>query len=413
VNARGAGTRVVREPRGSGPPRRVREQDRRGTVLTTLSWHEDGRLGHAWIRITDDSWVMIEPRAAYQSPWGLCDRLWHATHPSAGAQAPLTLFESLDYAAVDRIPVVLEPARLPAGAGAAVLNLVAALAADAGRARVDYRGPYPTEQLFLTLLESFRYLTAEADPLAAFMEGRLEWIPAPHECASPAPGVTVHSRERVEKVTWRGRAYHRPDWQGIRRHAPRRVRDVDGDVACSLWALGEPIEDHLRLDGAGDRVAFVATAPPTRPVRALPETVRDGVAAIVAALGAPPLARFVTGVARGCTLEWATVDGDLVAIERARLGVSHGFRDALRRRARAASTRAERLALGLAALTEIAHLVADPLRARAQSQLSTLPPDSQAALLAESSPTAADADSAERIAAAVECLIADTTTDDA
>src|SRR5262249_47824156 len=89
------GTRVVREARGAGPPRRVLELDRGGTVLTTLRWNEDGHLGHAWIRITDDSWVMIEPRAAYQPPWGLCDRLWHAAHPSAGAQAPLTLLESV------------------------------------------------------------------------------------------------------------------------------------------------------------------------------------------------------------------------------------------------------------------------------------------------------------------------------
>ena len=400
------GTRVLREP---GSLRRVRELDRHGALLTTLRWNDDGGLGHAWIRITDESWVMIEPRAAYEPPWGLCDRLWHAAHPSAGAQTPLTLFESLAYGSIDKIPVLLEPGRLPPGAGAAVLNLVAALAADAGRARLSYRGPYPAEQLFLTLLESFRYQTTEADPLAAFMAGRLDWIPAPHERACPAPGVTVHLRDRIEKVVWRERVYHRPDWQGVHRHAPRRVREADGLVVCSLWALGEPLEDHLRLDAEASRVEFLAPAPLALPPRPLPEAVRDGVASVAAALGAAPLARFVREIALACTLQWTALDGDLVAVERARFSVSHVLRRALHRRLSAASTRAERLALGLAALTEIAHLVADPLRSRAQSRLAILPREIQAQLLATAQ--TGEAHDAERITAAIESLIADTVSD--
>ena len=229
------GTLVVREPaRLPGSWRRVLELDRGGAVLATLHWNDDAALAHAWVKIADDSWVMIEPRAAYKPPWGLCDRLWHAVSPSAAAHAPLTLMEAVAHEAIDRIPVVLEPGRLPAGVGAAVLNLIATLAADAGRPRLAYRGPYPTEGLFLALLESFRYHTTEADPLAAFMAGGVDWSPAPHERACPAPGVTVHVRGRVEKVVWRERVYYRPDWQGIHRHAPRRVRDAGDAVLCSL-----------------------------------------------------------------------------------------------------------------------------------------------------------------------------------
>jgi hypothetical protein len=411
VDVQSHGTRVVRERGGNGSFRRVRELDRDGAELATLRWNADGGLSHAWIRITDDSWVMIEPRAAYQPPWGMCDRLWHAAHPSAGAQAPLTLLESLDYGAVDRIPVVLEPARLPPGAGAAVLNLIAALAADAGREYLEYRGPYPTEQLFLTLLESFRYRTAEADPLAAFMAGRLDWIPAPHERACPVPGVTVHLRGRVEKVTWRERVYHRPDWQGIHRHASRRVRDADGAVVCSLWALGAPLEDHLRLDAGAVSVEVVAPPPLARPPRPLPDAVRDGIASVAAALGAAPLAPFVRDIAQTCTLHWTSLDGDLVAVERARIRVSHVFREALRRRFRAASTRADRLTSALTAITEIAHLIADPLRARAQSHLATLPEATQSRVLAQTTSPEARAGDARRIAVAIESLIADTVID--
>jgi hypothetical protein len=401
---------VVRESTETGVARRLLELGRDGSELTTFRWNADGRLALAWIKITDESWVMIEPRAAYEPPWGMCDRLWHAAHPSAGAQTPLTLFESLDYGAIDRIPVLLEPGRLPPGAGAAVLNLVAALAADAGRARLLYRGPYPTEALFLTLLESFRYETAESDPLAAFVAGGLSWIPAPHERACPAPGVTVHLRDRVEKVVWRERVYYRADWQGVQRHAPRRVRDAEGTVVCSLWALGGPIEDHLRLDTDGARVDFIAPPARARPPRALPDAVRDGVASVAAALGAAPLAPFVRELALGCRLQWSSLDGDLVRVERDRLHVSHGFREALLRRLTATSTRPERLALGLAALTELAHLVADPLRARAQSHLAALPEATQVRMLVQTDSTAARETDAERIARAIEALITDTLT---
>jgi hypothetical protein len=400
------GSFVVREPSGDeGPPRRALELDRYGAVLATLRWREDGRLAAAWIRVAEEAWVMIEPRATDEPPWGLCDRLWQATHPTAAGRTALTVFEALAYERIDRIPVMADPGRLPAGAGTAVLNLVAALAADRECRRLAYRGPYPTEQLFLTLLESFRYHTIEADPLAAFMAGRVEWSPAPHERACPAPRVSVHLRGRVEKVAWRGRFYYRPDWQGVRRHAPRRVRDVDGAVVCSLWALGDPLEDHLRLDPEGTTVEVIA--PPARmaPDLPLPAPVLAGVASAAAALGAAPLAPFVREVAAGHDLAWASLDADLVAVEGTHLRVSEAIRNALERRLRAATTRTEHLSLGLAALAELAQLIGDPLRTRAQARIAALPPETQARLLTEA-PPAEETDDARVIVEAVKALIA-------
>jgi len=40
--------------------------------------------------------------------------------PTAGKGARLTLFEAIDWARIDRIPVLGEPARLPPGGGTAV-----------------------------------------------------------------------------------------------------------------------------------------------------------------------------------------------------------------------------------------------------------------------------------------------------
>jgi hypothetical protein len=166
------GTVIEYEPPGAGgTPRRLREIDRRGDALTRLRWTPEGTLDRAWLEIADGSWVMIEPRATRDAPWGLSDRLWHAPAPSADA-VPLTIFESLAYERIDRIPVLAEPARLPPGAAGAVLNLIAGLAQDGGCAWLAYTGPYPTEQLFLTLLESFRYDARGVRERAARVDSR-------------------------------------------------------------------------------------------------------------------------------------------------------------------------------------------------------------------------------------------------
>jgi len=402
------GTVVVRDPpRGGAAPRRVLELERGGAVLAALRWADDGRLARAWTRVADDSWVMIEPRATREAPWGLSDRLWHATHPS-DAPTALTIVEALAYERVDRIPTLAEPARLPPGAGSAVLNLIAALAADAGRSRLTYRGPYPTEQLFLTLLESFRYHTDAADPLTAFMDGGLEWSPAPHERVLSGAGLIVHLRERVQTVAWQGRVYHRADWQGVERYAARRVRDVDGAVVCSLWALGEVIEDHLRLDPDATRVEAITPSAWAASPSPLPPAVMAGVAGAAAALGAAALAPYVREVGAGCELAWAPVERDLVAVVGGtRLLVSYALRDALARRLRAATTRAGRLALGLAGIGALAHLFGDVLRARAQARVSALAPDVQARILAEPEPDTGGVDEARRIAEAIAALIAE------
>ena len=76
---------------------------------------------------------------------------------------------------------------------------------------------------------------------------------------------------------------------------------------------------------------------------------------------------------------------------------------------RGSSARARALgaaSLGLAAVTEMAHLVADPLRARAQSRLAALSPEIQRHRLATSQ--TAEAADARRISEAIESLIADT-----
>ena len=370
------------------------EQDRHGSALSALEWSPDGRLSRASVRLPDGGWVSIEPGAGAAGPWGASDLVTRDGRP-------LTRLAALDWAGVDRIPPLAEPARLPAGAGTAIFNLLARLAAEQGVAVLRYDAPYPTEALFLALLESFRYVPEEAPhPMDAFARGELGWAPAPHDVAIEAGGVWVQRRERVEKVVGAGRVYYRPDWQGVRRVAPRAVRDAGDTVRASLVALGRVLEDHvvLRSDGGLLEVRTPPSDPPQ--IAPLAPEVVAGLVATVVATSAPALAPWIAGVARDVEFQWGPVHADLVEVRDARVRLSHRLRRALGDAVRGRS-RADALATGLAALREAADLVADGLRARAQGALAAEPADVQVAALEHAGPPAADA---RAIAAAAEAL---------
>jgi hypothetical protein len=395
---------VIRDERG----RRVRELDRHGATVATLRWAADGRLAAAEVRLPDGSWLAVEPGAAHDRRWGVSDLL-------RLGEEPLTHCAAVDWACVDAIPPLAEPARLPPGAGTAVLNLIAALAVDQGRVSLAYRGPYPTEQLFLALLESFHWVPDDAPassqvsgaphPLARFMAGGLRWSPAPHTRDYAPGGVYVQSRERVDKLVWRGRAYYRATWQGVQRHALHRVREVGDRVHGSLWALEAPLEDHLVVARDGTVLDAALPPPDAVPVRPLAPAVATGVAAIVVASSAPPLRDWLRGVAAELTFEWAPLSGDLAVLTPDRARLSHRLRRAVADRLPMATTRAERLRLGVATLAELAHALGDGLRARAQARLAAAPEAVQAEALADAG--APDEEAAREIAEAAETLLDD------
>jgi hypothetical protein len=385
---------VIRDDHG----RRVAEHDRHGEPLARLAWTPEGRLDEASVRLPDGSWLVVRPRAAHDPRWGVSDLLQHGDRP-------LTHCAAVEWDHVDAIPPLAEPARLPPGGGTAVLNLIAALAADQGRAALAYRGPYPTEQLFLALLESFRWTSDEPvdDPLTAFMAGGLEWTPAPHARALAPGGVYVQARDRIEKLAWGGRAYYRADWQGVRRHTTHRVHDAGGHVYGSLWALDTRLEDHLELTPDG-RVLTAALPPPDpAPRRALSPAVAAGVVAVVVAASAPPLAASIRTVAAGLALEWAPLSGEIAVVTDTSADVSARFGRALATRLADAGSRAAQVRLGFMALTELALAVGDALRARAQAHLAAASPSAQAAAF-ERSPVDAAA-RAREIGEAVEALL--------
>jgi hypothetical protein len=308
---------------------------------------------------------------------------------------------------VTTIPVLAEPARLPPGTGTAVLNLLASLAQDQGRAWLRYAGPYPTEQLFLALLESFRYAAAGDDPLDTFMREGLAWAPWPFDRVFLDSGVCVQRRDRIEKVTWLGRTYYRPDWQGVLRRGARRIEDVPGGVRCVLHALDRTLEEHLAIDDDG-RVE-VRARPAEGAAVDMPAPVAIAIVALVAAASAEPLGPFILRAGASLHFEWGPVTADLLARSDRSVRVSTTLKSAVSDGLRRAPSRDARHRAALAALEEIAQLVGDSLRVQAQADLLALERGVQEAALVAPLRDEADrrqAEIARAVAAGVQVLTA-------
>jgi hypothetical protein len=365
--------------------RRLLQFDRRGHLVAAFRWRPDGGLGWAKCLLPDGGWLGVEPAGATHPAWGASDRVWLMQPERAWTpREPVTLFQTLDWARPDFIPPLLEPRRLPPGGGSTLLNLVAGLMKDQGVATVRYRGPYPTEQLFTTLLECFRYDPRETLPLERFLaDGGLDWHPAPFEAHHVAPGVVVQLRRDVEKVILDGVAFYRAEWQGVRRREPRLVRS-DGDrVVCSLWALGGPLEDRLILDRLGEVLHAPIVAADPIPPAPLPPIWHVALGELIARESAPALATAIAGVTADLTLEWGPVAGDLLSVHGQRIRLSRRLREAgTAARSGAASTQ-ERAEQALRFVLEVARLLGPEVRARAQARLESLDPTEQRRILEE------------------------------
>jgi hypothetical protein len=154
-------------------------------------------------------------------------------------------------------------------------------------------------------------------------------------------------------------------------------------------------------------VLTAAVPPPAdEPARPLAATVAAGLAEIVVARSAPPLAGSLRAVVVALTFEWAPLSGDLAVLSGDRARLSTRLRRVLATRM-AAADRAGQIRLGLAALAELAHALGDKLRARAQARLATASPATQVEALGAGRTPAEAAVAARDIGRAVESLLED------
>ncbi len=359
--------------------RRLVQLDRHGHLVAALRWADDGGLRWARCQTAAGAWIGIEPGAAEHPVWGRSDQVWLLDGEEPWRPvARLTVFRSVDWTRLDHIPPLAEPRRLPPGAGSAMLNLVAALMKDQGVARVRYRGPFPSERLFTTLLECFRYDPTQTLPLKRFLaDGGLDWLPAPYESHRVAPWVTVHLRESIDSVVADGIAFSRPDWQDVVRREPRVVREDGERVRCSFWVLGGPLEDRLVLDRTGEVLEAATREDPEGAPAPLPPVWNSGLADLIARESTPALVPAIKDVLRDLPLEWGVVPGDLLRASEHRIRLSLKLREAGQASLRSAEAGRERAEQALRYILEVARLLGPEIRARAQALLEALPEDEQ------------------------------------
>lgn len=381
-----------------GPPRlrhRALEMDRRGTVTLAVRRGPAAEFLAAWVRAVDGSIVGVLPGRAQHPLWGVSDRI-------VGDAGLLTVCAAVDWDRIAAIPALADPTRLPAGAGSAILNLLAALAADQDAGPLRYRGPYATEQLFWTLAESFRFDPAVPDPLGRFLEGAedaflagelreapLDWTPAPHERLLLGGGLYVQLRDGVEKVAWEGRTYYRQEWQGLTRREHRVVRPVSTPeggrrFVAGLTALGRPLEDHLVLDADGELLEAPAPAGPPAGFEAdapLAAVWREALETLLPLDATPLLGPAITAVWPEFDVAWGPVVRDLVETRAERVRLSPALARLYLAERDARPDAAERRALAHALVREVLSLLGPSMRQAAAVWLDAQPAGRQAELL--------------------------------
>src|SRR5262245_18319396 len=394
LSSHGSLTFFVPPPTSQGPPRRLATFDRHSRLLLLITWGTDGTLVRFKVRGLDGRFLGVVRGAASHLGWGLSDSV-NLLEGEEGfsLERSLTLFRAVTYEDIDLLPPLDAPAHLPAGGGSTVLNVLTFLAKDQQKTVLRYRGPYPSERLFATLCESFRYsgepgvtrerFTRDAEEAAmqlTMLETSVDWQPRPHERFFPAAHTCVQLRDGVEKVYDRGRIYYRADLAASA-HGLRVMQEPDGQVRylASLMILGQALEDHLVLDARGEIVERPAIVRDWN-LRG-PAQLSDEWKAVLARLIATESTRLLRSalwpVMDELTLVWSELPGELWSEAgnelRLHAGMVAAYREALAR----VRSAGEGLLLAARFASELARLIGPLVRARAQERIVGLSPEDQ------------------------------------
>lgn len=246
-------------------------------------------------------------------------------HPLLGPAHTVgdTAMTALDWARPTEIPAIAEPARLPPGAGGAILNTIAVLARDARVAALRYAGPYPTAALWHSLARSFHTSAPESSFTAGALDRALrvardpipiDFAPAPHDRLA-VPSGFVELRARPERAVLAGIAYS-PGGSPARLVDAAEAHDgPGGPVAghhCEIWFGDTCYARVATLAADGSLVAGPHPIPScTSPVlgRGFPAPLREALADLIADAVAPPLAEDARALCASAPLHWADLGG--------------------------------------------------------------------------------------------------------
>lgn len=375
-------------------PQRLATFDRHGRLQVLIHRDDAGRLTRFKARGLDGRFLGVERGTASHIGWGMSDSVSLLEGETGFTVAhPLTFFRSVAYEDLDALPPLDDPVRLPLGAGSTLLNVLALLAHDQGKRILRYRGPYPTERLFTTLSESFRYrgepgamrerFAQDAEETAiqlAMKEAPVDWEPLPHERFFPVAHTCVQLRNGVEKIYDRGRVYYRPDLAGSAYAIRTQQTDEQPPrYIAGLSILGRAIEDHLILDEHGEILERppLATHAILRGPMQLSDDWKALLVRLIASESAAMLHSALWPVVDELTLEWESLHNELWSQAGNTISLHAGMVTVYRQALAQIKSAGEGLLLAARFTSELSRLVGPLVRARAQERLAGLSSDAQ------------------------------------
>lgn len=291
--------------------RLTRVIDRNGAVHATLTWRGDH------LEALEVPGAIVRGAVIVDALFGRAQAIERPPGGLPLAPRLATTLSAIDWARPTEIPAIAAPARIPAGAAAPIMNVLALLAARAGIPALRYAGPYPTHALWRTLLRSFRtggtadQFTADAldraariarDPIA------LDVHPDPHERIAIEHGH-VELRRGIERVVIYGVAY-------VPEGSPARLVTDGSELRAEVW-VGDDLLAHVATFAADGTV--LAGPYSLRPYasgvigRAFPPALRSALADLVADAVPAPLAAAAHTMMASRPIRWADLGARIAA----------------------------------------------------------------------------------------------------
>lgn len=277
--------------------RLVRIVDRDGCVHAELAWD-----GEQLVRL-DVSGATLHGEVIDDPLLGRAHRI--------GA----TTISAIDWLRPCEIPAIADPRALPPGAGGAVMNVLAVLAARANIPALHYAGPYPSHALFATLARSFRTQVDAATFTRDFLVRAARvardplpfaFAPDPHERLAIGRSI-AELRAGLERWTHEGVTYSR--------QSPTHRLVGDEPLHAEIW-LGDVA--HARVASFASDGSLVS-GPSAVPACVSAVIGQSFPPALVAALGEliveaayPPIAPAVRDLIGRLTFRWSDLGPRLV-----------------------------------------------------------------------------------------------------
>lgn len=238
-------------------------------------------------------------------------------HRIVGSDGATTFVSAIDWAAPRHIPAIVEPQRLPAMCGGALLNFLAQAAQRAGVPALRYVGAYPTAALFASLLPCFdttaNVAAFTADGWQRALQGvavevPIDFVPRPFVRRWLTNRVAIQTRDAVDAVFVDGIGYSTTG-------DVRRLVTTPEGCAAQVWFGETPWATLASVSAQGELISGPLPLPAIEPAvaaqimgRELPPPLRAALAELLCDDAPAGLAPLYANVASATRMQWGYAD---------------------------------------------------------------------------------------------------------